>query len=321
MMSARSGLSPGTLRRSSGVIAGEHVEDVLEIGARNARRVHRARGENSLPGEIDAREVRERAARADELRAAPVATRQVVANVRRATSRAQRLRRALASMPFAKNSSVRRIAPKGSEPSRSMTPSALSASSSEPPPMSTTTVRPTPMSKCATALRKLSRASSSPSSTRTLEAGRRADRARGTRARSPRRARRSSRRRRCARRRAAARASPCARSLRARARIDVVGQLAGRVESGARGAARPSFRRRPGSRLRRETSATICRIEFDPMSIAATRRCPGAIVRRDAAVLSRGSGRMPDTDYARGSGRIATPREPRRATRIYLSDL
>ena len=66
------------------------------------------------------------------------------------------------------NSSVRRMAPNGSDPRRSITPSAVSASSSDPPPMSTITDRPTPMSKCATALRKLSRASSSPSSTRTL---------------------------------------------------------------------------------------------------------------------------------------------------------
>ena len=83
----------------------------------------------------------------------------------------QSLRTRFGVTPLLKNSSVRRIAPNGSELKRSITPSALSASSSEPPPMSSTTVRPTPMSKCATALRKLSRASSSPSSTRTFRPG------------------------------------------------------------------------------------------------------------------------------------------------------
>jgi len=53
----------------------EHVEDVLEVRARNVRRVHRARREDALAREIDAGEVRERSARSDQLRATPIATR------------------------------------------------------------------------------------------------------------------------------------------------------------------------------------------------------------------------------------------------------
>ena len=48
MMSARSGLSPGTARRSSATHVGEHVENMLEIRVRNVRVVNRSRRENSL---------------------------------------------------------------------------------------------------------------------------------------------------------------------------------------------------------------------------------------------------------------------------------
>ena len=63
-LGVESGHLPPLLRRH----VGEHVEDVLEVRARNVRRVHRARRENSLTREVDAGEVRERPARADELR-------------------------------------------------------------------------------------------------------------------------------------------------------------------------------------------------------------------------------------------------------------
>src|SRR5262245_62859705 len=46
---------------------------MLEIGARNVCCVHRTRRENSLTREIDAGEIRKRAAGADELRATPIA--------------------------------------------------------------------------------------------------------------------------------------------------------------------------------------------------------------------------------------------------------
>ena len=60
------------------------------------------------------------------------------------------------------------MAPNGSESRRSTSPSAESASSTEPPPMSHVTIRPCPTSKCACALRNESRASSSPEMTRTV---------------------------------------------------------------------------------------------------------------------------------------------------------
>ena len=114
---------------------GEHVENVLEVGARNVRGVDRARGENALSREVDAGEVRERAAGADELRRR--ASRGAAARSRSPSRlRLRSLRTPLGVTPSPRNSSVRRIAPNGSEPSRSITPSAASASSSEPPPMS-----------------------------------------------------------------------------------------------------------------------------------------------------------------------------------------
>ena len=60
---------------------GQHVEDVLEVRARDVRRVHRPRRrENSLPREKDSGEVGERSAGADELGAAPIASWNVGAN-------------------------------------------------------------------------------------------------------------------------------------------------------------------------------------------------------------------------------------------------
>ena len=74
---------------------GEHVENMLEIGVRNVRGVNRSRRENSLTRQVNSREVRERPARSDDLRAAPIAQRNSVADSF-ATPRAAVCERALA---------------------------------------------------------------------------------------------------------------------------------------------------------------------------------------------------------------------------------
>ena len=103
---------------------------------------------------------------------------------------------------------------------------------------------------------------------------------------------RSWRPRRCAPRRVDGRASPCGRAPRVR--------RGSKASDSSPVAPSPAARR--GAAFissttwidpSGETSATICRIEFEPMSIAATRRCPGASDRR--AAFSRTSGRIVDT--------------------------
>ena len=168
MMSARAGFSPGTVCRSAGRQAAEIVDDVLELGARDDGPMNRVRSLNPLPGLNHAGEVRERPARADDLRAAPVARGEFMHRARFAVAAERSSRFARGVIPLREYFSVRRIAPNGSEISRSISPSALSASSSEPPPMSITTARPTQDRSEPVRSGKRGAASSSPSRTSTL---------------------------------------------------------------------------------------------------------------------------------------------------------
>src|SRR5262245_55358917 len=88
-------IEPGDLPSLLGRHAREHVQNMLEIGARDVRGMHRARCENSLTSEVDAGEIREGAAGADELRTAPVANWNLCPHPLgdRATKFAYRLRR------------------------------------------------------------------------------------------------------------------------------------------------------------------------------------------------------------------------------------
>src|SRR5215217_5455474 len=168
-----------------------------------------------------------------------------------------------------------RTAPKGSESRCSSTPSAESASSSEPPPMSITTARPTPISKWASALRKESIASCSPSSNRT---------------RSP----VSSRT--CARNCAPLRASrtalvatastrwapSCRARVFMRERASMAARMAVPDSSPVSSSPAPSRGAAFSSSMTRmapvgDTSATIARMELEPMSIAPMRTSPLAL--------------------------------------------
>src|SRR5450432_1185551 len=178
-----------------------------------------------------------------------------------------------------------RRAPKGRETSRSTSPAALSASSSEPPPMSTTAARPVARSKCASALRKPSSASSLPSSTRrwsfaalrTMSANCRAFFASRTALVAT----------------ASTRVAPSWRASVAMRTTASVARFIAACESSPRSSI-PAPRRGadfissttlmwPSA----DTSATIARIEFDPMSIAATRssEVEGSGRGGDSAVL------------------------------------
>ena len=200
--------------------------------------------------------------------------------------------------PPRRYSSVTRMAPKGSEMRCSSSPSALSASSSDPPPMSMTTARPAPISKCASALRKLRRASSSPSSRRTLSPASSRTRRRNA---SPLRASRTA-----LVATASTRAQP---SCRASVAIRCSASSAARIPLSAsspvsctpaprRGAAFISSTTRMAPRL--PTSATIWRMELEPMSMAAMRIAPPA-----SPFPCAGAGATPSTPSAPSAGAAA----------------
>ena len=172
-------------------------------------------------------------------------------------------------VPPERKRSVVRMAPNGNDSSRSTRPSAASTSSSEPPPMSITTVRPTPRSKCASALRKERRASSSPLSKRTRMPVSARTRSRNA---PPFSASRTAL--------VATASMRDAPSCEARATMRESDVSAASIDASASNAVRltPAPRRgiaRISSMTRifpsGETSATICRMEFEPMSIAAMR--------------------------------------------------
>src|SRR5512140_657752 len=165
-----------------------------------------------------------------------------------------------------------RSAPKGRDTRRSMSPAALSANSSEPPPMSTTAARPDARSKCASALRNPRSASSVPSSTRswsfaalrTMSENCRAFEASRTALVAT----------------ASMRVAPsCRASIAMRATASVARCIAESVSEPRSSIPAPS---RGADFISSttlmcpsvDTSATIARLEFDPMSMAATRSMP-----------------------------------------------
>ncbi len=195
-----------------------------------------------------------------------------------------------------RNRSVIRIAPNGNESRRSTRPSAANASSSDPPPISITTLRPTPSSKCASADRNARRASSSPSRMRGRSPASRRRRARNA---WPLLASRTAL--------VATASMRLAPSCRASVAIRVRASTAASVLASSSLPLTPSPAPRRGAAFissttrmvpSGETSATICRIELDPMSMAAMRCSRSSLLGRYGPSLrgpvtssvSRGSG-------------------------------
>ena len=173
------------------------------------------------------------------------------------------------------------------------------------------------MSKCATALRKLSRASSSPSSTRTLSPVRALNRGEKRRWRCSLRAPRSSRPHRCARRRAAC-ASVAMRSSASSAARSTCRTARPSRRVRPRDAARPSFRRRPGSiprprRRRRsvESSSSRCR----------SRRRDDARARSIVASYCRGPAEGSKPRWRASHESIASKTAHARVARAALSNI